>query len=111
MHGEEDGFSLGRPTSNAEARRALGYPDGDEYGRWQQRGTPIRAVLSQPLASPLEDDEAAQAGMSDAPYRKGRGPVPAPTGHSAPITALAWLDLPARLLLTGGKDGVVKVWR
>ncbi len=40
-----------------------------------------------------------------------KGNVPACTRHDNDVVALAWLDIPSRLLITGGKDGMVKVWR
>jgi hypothetical protein len=80
------------------------------YRLWHQRGTPIRTVFCQTLASPLPEDDTAALSMSESPYRRGKGPVPAPTMHTAPITAMAWVDLPLRLLLTGSKDGLVKLY-
>jgi hypothetical protein len=40
-----------------------------------------------------------------------KGLVPASTRHDNDVVALAWLDIPTRLLVTGGSDGLVKVWR
>jgi hypothetical protein len=40
-----------------------------------------------------------------------KGSVPASTRHENDICAMTWLDVPSRLLLTGGRDGVVKIWR
>ena len=38
-------------------------------------------------------------------------PVPAATSHAGFVTALAWLDLPTRLLVTAGADGLIRIWR
>ncbi|NBW87221.1 MAG: hypothetical protein EBR23_10455 [Planctomycetia bacterium] len=38
-------------------------------------------------------------------------PLPAAASHSSFVTAMAWLDLPTRLLVTAGADGLIKVWR
>lgn len=113
---EQDGMSAGRPISNEPALKGLGLAGhsslpGVAYKYWNQRGTPIRTTLCQGLATPLADDDTAALSMSESPYRRGKGPVPAPAMHTAPITAMAWVDLPLRLLLTGSKDGLVKVWR
>jgi hypothetical protein len=76
-----------------------------------QRGMPVRAILATPLATPLDESDSPSSALPANPYRLGRGPVPAFAGHSSFVTALAWLDAPGRLLLTGSRDGVVKVWR
>jgi hypothetical protein len=78
-----------------------------------QRGKPIRAIVAMPLAAPFDESDhpPSAASLPANPFREGRGPVPAHAGHSSFITALAWLDVPARLLLTGSRDGAVKIWR
>ena len=40
-----------------------------------------------------------------------KGAAPAATAHEAAITAMGWLDLPMRLLISGAADSVVKLWR
>jgi hypothetical protein len=40
-----------------------------------------------------------------------KGLTPAVTRHDNDVVAMTWLDIPTRLLVTGGKDGLVKVWR
>ena len=41
-----------------------------------------------------------------------KGPMPASTRHDNGINAMAWIESQqGRLLATGGRDGVVKVWR
>lgn len=54
---------------------------------------------------------ARQPRAHDAPALAGKGPVLPAANHVAGVTAMAWLDLPERLLLSGARDGVVKVWR
>jgi len=83
-----------------------------QYVYHHQHGTPARVIFSQPLYDPAaEGDTMGVGGVPSSPAIALRGPTPAPTSHASSITALAWLDLPTRLLLTGGADGVVKVWR
>ena len=59
----------------------------------------------------MEESDGAVGGLPTNPFREGKGPVPAPTAHASFVTALAWLDVPSRLLVSGSKDGTVKVWR
>jgi WD40 repeat protein len=41
-----------------------------------------------------------------------KGPVPASTRHENGINSMSWIDASyGRLLVTGGRDGVVKLWR
>ena len=48
----------------------------------------------------------------DAPAKGSGGPIPASTNHADAVTALGGISLPSmRLLISGGRDGVVKVWR
>lgn len=45
-------------------------------------------------------------------FKQMKGPVPASTRHENGINAMAWVDSPySRYLATGGRDGVVKIWR
>ena len=72
----------------------------------------VRSVFMQPLYDPTsEADVLGAAGVPANPARLLRGPTPAAGGHEAAVTAMAWLDVPSRLLLTGSVDGAVKVWR
>ena len=84
---------------------------GCSVGRAGGGMPPVRAILATPLVTPWEDGEAASGGLPTSPYREGKGAVPAPTPHASYVTALAWIDIPARILLTGGKDGLLKFWR
>lgn len=41
-----------------------------------------------------------------------KGPVAAPTRHDNGINCMAWIDTQqSRLLATGGRDGIVKIWK
>jgi hypothetical protein len=82
------------------------------YPYAHQRSQPVRTIFSQPLADPSrEADVMGVGGVSAPPAAHLKGPIPAPTAHEGAITAMAWLDLPTRLLLTGASDGMVKIWR
>ena len=76
-----------------------------------QKGFPVRAILSTPLATLMEESEATSGGLPTSPHREGKGAVPPPTAHTSYITAMTWLDIPSRVLVTGGRDGVLKFWR
>jgi hypothetical protein len=46
------------------------------------------------------------------PTSQMKGPIPASTRHENGINAMSWIDASfGRLLATGGRDGVVKIWR
>lgn len=73
---------------------------------------PVRTILMQPLYDPSnEGGFLGSAGIPANPARLLRGPLPSEAGHAAAVTAMAWLDVPSRLLLTGSADGSVKIWR
>ena len=76
-----------------------------------QRGFPVRAILSNPLSTPLEESEAAACGLPVSPHREGKGAVAPATAHTSFITTMAWLDIPSRILLSGARDGTIKFWR
>ena len=56
-------------------------------------------------------------GMGESPYatttpaQQHKGPIPALASHEDVITCMAWLDQPTRVLITGSRDGVIKVWK
>jgi len=88
---------------------------GDSYAYGWQRAHPVRACLAQRLHDPARDELHAAGGgakgVAANPTLAMKGAVPARSAHDAAVTAMAWLDLPTRLLITGAADGVVKVWR
>lgn len=86
---------------------AHGGPDGlssPAAGSGEPRPPPVRIILAQPAAVPVPSLEANPGAL-------GKGPVAPSAAHCDAITAMAWVDLPARMLLTGSRDGVVKIWR
>jgi WD40 repeat protein len=96
----------GRRGHKTTSSSATNYPYSWQYPQ------PVRAIFSQDAHDPSQDMRATNNNGGDGnPAVQLKGPIPASTGHEAFITALAWLDLPTRLLLTGSSDGVVKVWR
>jgi len=76
-----------------------------------QRGFPVRAILSNPLSSPMEECELSAGGLPISPHREGKGVLAPPTAHTSFITAMAWLDIPSRILLSGARDGTIKFWK
>jgi hypothetical protein len=98
-----------RAPGSAKTAAAAPYVYGFQYPH------PVRTVFAQPLSDPSRQMHAAGGGPTSAaganPASQLKGPIPASTAHDSIITAMAWLDLPTRLLLTGSSDGVVKVWR
>ena len=89
-------------------------PDGISMTRPDHlRHAPPSMILSQQPKRQLEDASVMPGAFvhSADPTQQLKGPTLASTRHDNGLTSLAWLDIPARLLLTGGCDGVVKVWR
>ena len=69
-------------------------------------------ICQDPTISSGLDDSALTAGD---PNAQRRGPVPPSTNHSDSVMDLQILNInpnrPMPLLLSAGRDGVVKVWR
>lgn len=110
-----DGISLRRPVPNESVLAALGLSRRlfarAQYSYWYQRNHPVRTIFAMPLSTLVAEADAANGGIPQNPYLAMKGPLPSGTGHVAAVTAMAWIDLPTRLLITAGKDGVIKVWR
>ena len=45
------------------------------------------------------------------PLREGRGPLPVVSNYRDSILDLKSLDVPARMILSCGRDGEIKLWR
>jgi WD40 repeat protein len=113
-----DGISARRPVPNDALLASLKLPKRifarAQYAYWFQRAHPVRVTLSVPLTGLAQEKSTAGSdatSLSTSPYQAMKGPVPSSTGHSSFITSLAWIDYPTRFLLTGGKDGTIKIWR
>jgi hypothetical protein len=119
-----DGLSVRRPAPNDALLARLQLPRRvfarAQYAYWFQRSHPVRVCFSVPLTTPAHENSGSGAAQTQAerdsalaanPYLAMKGPVPASTAHASFITAMAWLDLPTRLLVTASKDGLIKVWR
>jgi len=119
-----DGLSVRRPVPNDALLARLQLPRRvfarAQYAYWFQRSHPVRVCFSVPLTTPAHENSGSGAAQTQAerdsalaanPYLAMKGPVPASTAHASFITAMAWLDLPTRLLVTASKDGLIKVWR
>ena len=104
-----DGFTAASVAGRVAVGEG-GFTHGSGY-QVTQKGFPVRAILSTPLATLMEESEATSGGLPTSPHREGKGAVPPPTAHTSYITAMTWLDIPSRVLVTGGRDGVLKFWR
>lgn len=90
-------------------------PDGISMAwAWEHvKHPPPAMIVCQQPTSPLDNPLVMPGSFAhtSSPSLQLKGLTPAVTRHDNDVVAMTWLDIPTRLLVTGGKDGLVKVWR
>lgn len=101
------GISPGEPKSFYDSQIAA-----EEW--WQSGDGEKRAQGLKQMAKPLIymcQDTTIAAAMGTNPASERRGPVPPTSGHNDCILDLNMLDLRVPVVVSGGRDGLIKIWR
>ena len=107
----ESTVGLSYDKSNGPGTRMVNYPvhtdpDGLSCRAIPPSDPPTMILCQKPYDSMIDSPYSYQT-----PAEQHKGPIPAVASHDDAISCMAWLDQPTRLLVSGGRDGVIKLWK